>query len=65
MRAKTKYPPPPRDFNVGGFSPTGEVRLRATFFGFAIIEEKIEYRDGRIVWKRLRWPGTVKIQGAA
>jgi hypothetical protein len=52
----------PRDYNVGGFYPTGIYRLRPTWlFGLLVAEEKIEHRDGRVTWKRVRWPSTLAL----
>jgi len=39
-------------YSIGGFRPTGQVRLRTVFLGFTVMEELIEYRDGRRVWER-------------
>jgi hypothetical protein len=47
---------PEQAFTIGGFRPTGELRIRPTsFFGFCVVEELIEYSDGRKVWQKIRW----------
>lgn len=44
---------PPSDYNILGFFGTGKVRLRPGWFGVAIIEEFVEYRDGRREWRKM------------
>jgi hypothetical protein len=43
--------PKPR-FNTGGWRLTGRVRLRTSWFGFAILEEEREHTDGSVTWAR-------------
>lgn len=54
------FPPPrpPRpqpSFSVGGRSLPEKYRLRPALFG-CVLEEMVEYRDGRKRWERARWP---------
>lgn len=54
---------PPLDFNVGGWAETDSFRIRTGWFGFAVLEQLIVYRDGSSAWKRRpAWRGAVVIQ---
>lgn len=55
---------PSGGFTVGGFRPTGRVRLRTVFFGFSVLEELIEYRDGSSEWRRVQYGGEVNLAKA-
>jgi hypothetical protein len=45
----------PRDYASDGSDRSGEFRVRAGWFGIAILEEKIFYRDGSVSWRRCNW----------
>lgn len=48
---------PPRDYNLGGFCGTGKLRVRPTwFFGLCVVEELLDYEDGRQAWRRINRP---------
>jgi hypothetical protein len=56
-------PPPPRDYSMDGTRRAGEFRIRTGWFGFAVLEEKVEYRGGEVRWKRRpNWLGPVYIK---
>ncbi|MCW5693818.1 MAG: hypothetical protein KIT48_15770, partial [Pseudolabrys sp.] len=55
-RAPDRYPEPPPPWNADGSHETGRLRVRPSWFGFAVVEELVEYRDGRQRWERIRWP---------
>lgn len=58
-------PKPPPCFNAGGFVGTGNFRIRPTwFFGFCVVEELHEYRDGSHKWLRVTWPATIEMADA-
>ncbi|MBA1157774.1 hypothetical protein [Microvirga mediterraneensis] len=44
---------PSRPFNSNGQRPTGRIRIRTSWFGFAVFEEEREYIDGTRVWARV------------
>lgn len=56
--------PPPPDFNVAGWTPTGALRIRMLAFGFAIVEEQRLYRDGTRVWVRAQSGEIVSLREA-
>ena len=46
---------PLRSPAIDGSRPTGNLRIRPSLFGFCVVEELIEYSDGRKVWEKIRW----------
>lgn len=42
---------PSMPFNSAGYRETGALRLRQGFLG-VVLEKQIEYRDGRLLWRR-------------
>ena len=41
---------------IDGSRMTGQLRVRPTwFFGLCVVEELIEYSDGRKVWRKIQW----------
>ena len=56
-------PAPPIDFMSDGTAHVGKFRLRAGWFGIAILEEMLAYDDGRVIWRRVP-SGTAERVGA-
>jgi hypothetical protein len=45
-------PPPPKLYDLNGWSATGRLRMRSGWFGFVVLEELYEHRDGTTGWRR-------------
>lgn len=59
-RETTQPPRPEPSFTMmTGIRNTGAMRVRASWFGFAVLEEQIEHRDGTRKWRRA-WPRSVE-----
>lgn len=55
---------PDAPYTISGVRRTHEYRLRVSWFGMAIIEEKIECRDGAVYWQRCSpFNGPFEIKG--
>ncbi len=59
---RSTEPPPLLDYLTDGSCPLKQFRLRTVLFGFARIEQKVVYRDGRVIWRRYpNWMGSISI----
>jgi hypothetical protein len=54
---------PDKGYPIDGWRSTGDIRLRPTLLGLAVIEELVEYEDGQVRWvRRSRWMKPVAIK---